>query len=387
VAFRLGMIVFRKNRVLVFDVRLRAKRYGETSPQATVESAAPLLRAERRHRDRRTFLRRGTSPPRRPSRRTITVSIIFASKQLQVDRFRHRAIAEIVRMHDGVWFADLAPLSLPELVPQTIAIALGLREGRQRPVRDVLIDTLRDRHLLILDTCEHLLSSCSELVQSVLQVAPAVRIVATSREPLGVPGEIAYRVPSLSLPESTASLTIDSLDDFEATRLFLERARRLEPACATTDNAATIARLCRRLDGVPLAIELAAARIVVLSPEQIEARLEDRFRLLTGGARTAVARQRTLEAAVDWSYQLLASPERELLCRLAVFPATWRLEAAEQICSDDGIEPHGILDLLSKLVDSWSLPRSRTANGATGCSKQSASMRSCVSPKRATVSD
>jgi non-specific serine/threonine protein kinase len=256
------------------------------------------------------------------------------------------------RFRDGVWFADLAPLSLPELVPQTIAIALGLREGRQRPVRDVLIDTLRERDLLlILDTCEHLLSSCSELVHAILQAAPAVRIVATSREPLGVPGEIAYRVPSLSLPESTTSPTIDSLAGFEATQLFLDRAHRLEPAFATPQNAPAIARLCRRLDGVPLAIELAAARIVVLSPEQIEARLEDRFRLLTGGARTAVARQRTLEAAVDWSYQLLASSERELFCRMAVFPATSRLEAAEQICSGDGIAPHDVLDLLTRLVD------------------------------------
>jgi predicted ATPase/DNA-binding winged helix-turn-helix (wHTH) protein len=254
---------------------------------------------------------------------------------------------------DGVWLVDLAPLSLPELLPQAIATALGLREGRQRSARDVLLDTLRDRDmLLILDTCEHLVPSCADIVQALLTEAPAVRIAATSREPLGVSGEIVYRVPSLLIPELTPSLTTDALAAFEATQLFLERARGLEPAFAPTlQNAAAIVRLCRRLDGIPLAIELAAARIVVLSPEQIERRLEDRFRLLTGGARNAVARQRTLEATVDWSYQLLSPSERELLCRLAVFPATWTLDAAEQICSGDGVEAHDILDLLTRLVD------------------------------------
>jgi non-specific serine/threonine protein kinase len=254
---------------------------------------------------------------------------------------------------DGVWLVDLAPLSLPELLPQAIATALGFREGRQRSAHDVLLDSLRDRDmLLILDTCEHLVPSCAEIVQALLAEAPAVRIAVTSREPLGVPGEIVYRVPSLLIPELTPSLTTDALAAFEATQLFLERARSLEPAFAPTlQDAVSIVRLCRRLDGIPLAIELAAARIAVLSPEQIERRLEDRFRLLTGGARNAVARQRTLEATVDWSYQLLSPSERELLCRLAVFPATWTLEAAEQICSGDGVEADDILDLLTRLVD------------------------------------
>ncbi len=265
---------------------------------------------------------------------------------------------------DGAWLVDLAGLSLPELVPQTVATALGFRAGRHRSARDVLTDTLRDRDLLlILDTCEHVVSACAEVVQALLNEAPAVRIVATSREPLGVSGEIVYRVPSLSLPESTTPLMIDTLAGFEATQLFLERVRRLEPAFAPTpQSAATIVRLCQRLDGIPLAIELAAARIVVLSPEQIEARLQDRFRLLTGGTRTAVARQRTLEATVDWSYQLLSLSERELLCRLAVFPATWTLEAAEQICGGDGVEADDILDLLTRLVDK-SLVIAETAFG------------------------
>lgn len=255
---------------------------------------------------------------------------------------------------DGAWLVDLAPLQVPELVPQTIATALGFREGRQRSAREVLIDSLRDRELLlILDTCEHLVGACAEIVLELLNEAPALRIIVTSREALGVTGEVVYRVPSLSLPQPATSVTSgDAIGDFEATQLFLERARDLDPAFTwTREGADAIVRLCQRLDGIPLAIELAAARSVVLSPEQIEERLQDRFRLLTGGARTAVARQRTLEATVDWSYQLLSAAERELLCRLAVFPATWTLEAAEQICSGDGLNAADILDLLTRVVD------------------------------------
>jgi len=252
---------------------------------------------------------------------------------------------------DGVWLIDLAPLSLPDLVPQTIATALGIREGAHRSARDVLLDTLRERELLlVLDTCEHLIESCAELVEVLLGGAPALRIVATSREALGVSGEVVHRVPSLSLPEALTSVP-DELIASEATQLFVERASAVDPAfTATSHNASVIARLCRRLDGIPLAIELAAARIAVLSPEQIEARLQDRFRLLTGGARRAVARQRTLEATVDWSYQLLSDAERRLLSRLSVFPATWSLEAAEYVCGGDGISKHDVLDLLSRLV-------------------------------------
>ena len=253
---------------------------------------------------------------------------------------------------DGVWLVDLAPLSVPDLVAQTIATVLGVREGPQRSARDALLDTLRDRALLlVLDNCEHLIAACAELVEALLREAPALRILATSREALGVSGEIVYRVPSLSLPEALASVPVDALVDSEATQLFIERASAVDPAFAPTpDNSDSIARICRRLDGIPLAIELAAARVVVLSPEQIEARLQDRFRLLTGGARTAVARQRTLEATVDWSYQLLSDVERQLFSRLSVFPAAWTLEAAEHVCGGDGINENDVLDLLSRLV-------------------------------------
>jgi non-specific serine/threonine protein kinase len=205
--------------------------------------------------------------------------------------------------------------------------------------------------LLVLDNCEHLITACAELVEALLRGAPTLRILATSREALGVSGETVCRVPSLSLPEALASVPADALIDAEATQLFIERASAVDPAFKPNpDNADTIARICRRLDGIPLAIELAAARVVVLSPAQIEARLQDRFRLLTGGARTAVARQRTLEATVDWSYQLLSDVERQLLSRLSVFPAAWTLEAAEHVCGGDGINENEVLDLLSRLV-------------------------------------
>ena len=203
----------------------------------------------------------------------------------------------------------------------------------------------------MLDNCEHLVDACAELAEALLRGAPAIRIVTTSREALGVPGETVWRVASLSWPDASTSVDADALFDSEATRLFIERARSLDPTFeATPENAATVARICARLDGIPLAIELAAARIVALSLEQIETRLEDRFRLLTGGTRTAVARQRTLEATMQWSYQLLSDLERQLLSRLSVFPTGWTLEAAEQVCGGDGIDAADILDLVSGLV-------------------------------------
>ena len=203
----------------------------------------------------------------------------------------------------------------------------------------------------MLDTCEHLIGACAELAEALLREAPALRIVATSREALGSPGETIYRVPSLSLSETLPSASGETLVNSEATQLFIERATAIEPAFKPTpENVGTLARICRRLDGIPLAIELAAARVVVLSPEQIESRLHDRFRLLTGGTRMAVARQRTLEATVEWSYQLLSDSERQLLSRLSVFPAAWTLEAAEMVCGGEGISANDILDLLSGLV-------------------------------------
>jgi predicted ATPase len=204
----------------------------------------------------------------------------------------------------------------------------------------------------VLDTCEHLISACAELVEALLRGCSAVRIIATSREALGVPGETVYRVPSLSLAAALAPVPLDTLVHSDATQLFIERARAADSTFTPTpDNAHIIVRICHRLDGIPLAIELAAARVLLLSPEQIAVRLQDRFRLLTGGARTAVARQRTLEATLDWSYELLSEAERQLLIRLSVFPSSWTLEAAEHVGAGDGIGKHDVLDLSSRLVN------------------------------------
>jgi non-specific serine/threonine protein kinase len=253
---------------------------------------------------------------------------------------------------EGIWLVDLAPLTAPDLIAQTIATALGVRESANRPVRDALFESVRHRRmLLLLDTCEHLIDACAEIAEALLRTAPLARIVCTSREALGVPGEIVYRVPSLSLPEAFESMAAEPLAAGDAVQLFAERAAALDPHfSADGGNVAAIARICRRLDGIPLAIELAAARVAVLSLAQIEARLQDRFRLLAGSTRTAVARQRTLEATIDWSYHLLSDAERLLLNRLSVFPASWTLQAAEHICAGHGIETADMLDLLSRLA-------------------------------------
>ena len=253
---------------------------------------------------------------------------------------------------DGVWLVDLTLLSVPGLIPQAIASVLGIREGPGHSVRDTLVDNLRQRSLLlVLDNCEHLIAACAELVQTLLHASPRLRIVATSREALNVQGETICRVPSLSLPDLPASVSLEALIEHDATRLFVERASSVDAGFAPTpDNANAIASICRRLDGIPLAIELAAARITVLSPQQIEGRLQDRFRLLATGSRTAIERHRTLEAVVDWSYELLSDAERQLLTRLSVFPASWTLEAAEHICGAEGLDRTDVLDLLSRLL-------------------------------------
>ncbi len=244
------------------------------------------------------------------------------------------------RVRDGVWMIDLGPLSDEGLVAHSVASVLDVRPAPNRSLEDVLADFVRDREIvLLLDNCEHLIAPCARLAETLLHAAPRLTIVATSREALGVAGEIVWRVPSLSLSD-------------DAIELFLDRAAAVDPAFAAAGvSTGMIADVCRRLDGIPLAIELAAARLKVLSIDQILSRLSDRFRLLTGGSRTAVARQRTLEATVDWSYDLLSEPERRLLYRLSVFAGGWTLETAEDVCSGNGVDRGDVLDLLSRLVD------------------------------------
>jgi predicted ATPase/class 3 adenylate cyclase/Tfp pilus assembly protein PilF len=253
----------------------------------------------------------------------------------------------------GVWLAEFAPITDPALVPRTVASALGAPEQPGRDINETLVDALRSKTLLlVLDNCEHLLAACADLAAAVLRACPEVRILATSREGLGVPGETLWRVPSLSLPDVRRLPNVEDLVLYEAVRLFVDRAVATTPEfTVTSENAPAVARVCQRLDGIPLAIELAAARVKVLTVEQIAARLDDRFRLLTGGSRTVVPRQQTLRAAIDWSYHLLSEPERVLLRSLSVFAGGWTLEAAESVCAGGSTESASILDLLTSLVD------------------------------------
>jgi len=237
---------------------------------------------------------------------------------------------------DGVWLVELASLSDPALMPQTVAAVLGVREEPDRPAIKTLADALHHKTLLlILDNCEHLIEACARLAEALLRACPNLKMLATSREALSIPGEVALRLPSLSLPDSPG-LRLDELRQSEAVRLFVDRATAVRPDFALTEaNASAIAQICQQLDGLPLALELAAARVRAMTVEQIAARLDDRFRLLTGGSRTALHRQQTLQALIDWSWDLLAEAERVLLRRLSVFWNGWTLEAAEYVCAQE----------------------------------------------------
>ncbi len=254
---------------------------------------------------------------------------------------------------DGVWFVELAPLSDPNLIPSTILSALGISEQSDKPALDVLQEYLQPRKLLlVLDNCEHLIANAAAVANAILSAAPDVKILASSREALGVKGELSWHVPSLSLPDPKKLPELEALTQYESVRLFIDRAILVNSHFTVTkDNAPAIAQICFRLDGIPLALELAAARVKMLSVDQISSRLDDRFRLLTGGARTALPRQQTLRAMIDWSYDLLSENERLLLRRLAVFTGGWTLELAEQICPDETIDQVEILDMLGRLVD------------------------------------
>jgi predicted ATPase/class 3 adenylate cyclase len=236
---------------------------------------------------------------------------------------------------DGVWLVELAPLADPDLVPQAVATALGVREVPGEPLAQTLLDSLKPKRLLlVLDNCEHLLAACSTLADTLLRGCPGVCILSTSREGLNIGGETTYRLPSLSLPDPRhLPSTLESLSQYEAVRLFIDRALAVLPAFTVTNqNAPAVAQVCCRLDGIPLAIELAAAWVKALPVEKLNERLGDMFRLLTGGSRTALPRQQTLRALIDWSYDLLSEPERALLRRLSVFAGGWTLEAAEAVC-------------------------------------------------------
>jgi len=254
---------------------------------------------------------------------------------------------------DEIWLADLTPLRDPSLVPLTVATAVGIPEDRGKAILTTLAEHLQDRRLcLVLDGCDHLLAGCLLLVERLLRQCPDLRILATSRAVLRIGGETVYRVPPLSLPGAEEPPTAAGAVRSQAIRLFLDRARNVLPAFQLgEENAAIVVHICRRLDGIPLALELAAARVRVLSLEQILERLDDRFRLLTTGDPTAHPRQRSLQATLDWSHHFLAETEKVLFRRLATFPGSFTLEAVEAICTGDGLSREEVLDLLSDLVD------------------------------------
>jgi predicted ATPase/DNA-binding NarL/FixJ family response regulator len=254
---------------------------------------------------------------------------------------------------DGTWLVELAPLSDPDLVPQAVASVLGVRGTPGA----ALVDSLRVRlaseeTLLILDNCEHLVGACADLARALLGSCPDLRILATSREALGVPGEMLYPVPPLSLPDPRHLQDAEGLARYEAAELFVERARAVRPGFGITkQNAPAVAQICYRLDGMPLAIELAAARARILSAEQISERLEGSFALLRSGRRTAMPHHKTLRATMDWSHDLLSEQEKSLFGRVSVFAGGWTLEAAETVCAGEGIEEAEVLEPLSGLVD------------------------------------
>ncbi len=253
---------------------------------------------------------------------------------------------------DGVWLVELATLSDAASVVPAIASIFGLREQGERSMLDVLVQYLKSRRLLlVLDNCEHLVAEAARVADAILRAAPQVRILATSREPLRIAGERVYRVPPLSVP-SGESLTAEDALKYSAIAFFVERARTSDPKFALNDqNAPLVAEICRRLDGIALAIELAAARVKVMAPRQLAQRLDERFRVLTGGSRTSLPRQQTMRALIDWSYELLSETEQRLFWRLSIFIGGCTMEAAEVVCADETIDALDVIDLVASLVD------------------------------------
>jgi len=254
---------------------------------------------------------------------------------------------------DGVWLVEFAHLADPARVPQVLATALSVREEADRPLLVTLVDHLRPKRvLLLLDNCEHLIDACAGLADTLLRGCPEVKILPSSREALGLTGEVVFRVPPLSLPDSRLVPALERLAEYEAVRLFVDRAIAVKPDFTLTDDtAAAVVQICRRLDGIPLAIELAAARVRTLSVQQITAHLDERFRLLTGGSRTALPRHQTLRGLIDWSYGLLSEAERELFRRVSVFVGGWTLEASVAVCAGVDVDRYDIVELLGRLVD------------------------------------
>ena len=254
---------------------------------------------------------------------------------------------------DGAWFVELAPIADHRLVTLAVAKVLGVAEEPGRPLVDVVVQWATDKQLLlVLDNCEHLIDACAALAERLVQGTVGVRLLASSREALQIPAEIVFPVPTLGVPESNKPEADATYSRYPAVRLFAERASAVLPSFELqVRNAGTIADICRHLDGIPLAIELAAARVRSIPVETIAARLDDRFRLLSTGNRTALPRQQTLRALIDWSYELLSAQERAVFGRLSVFTGGWTIEGADAVCSGTEVEGRDVIELLASLVD------------------------------------
>jgi predicted ATPase/class 3 adenylate cyclase len=268
-------------------------------------------------------------------------------------RLALQAAAETLGVaRDGVWFVELAPLTEPDQIPAAVAAALGIPDPGGPQLVDVVMEALSCQDvLIILDNCEHLIDAVAKFCDTAIRQCSRIRFLATSREPLGIDGERVYRVPSLSLPPGEVAAAAE-LADSDAVRLFVERGQLSDPAFVLNDaSAPLVASVCRRLDGIPLALELAAARLTSMSLQQVSQRLDQRFRLLTGGSRNAMPRQQTLQAAVDWSFRLLNAHEQQTLTRLSVFAGGFELEAAEAVCSTESVDAWDVADLVGSLVE------------------------------------
>ena len=257
------------------------------------------------------------------------------------------------RFNDGVWFVELAPLSNSEYLPITIAQAMDITLGNQGAPLDLLVNAIGSkRALLVVDNCEHLVEPAGRAIAAILRGCPQIRVLASSRQRLGISGEATYRIPSLAMPPALGELTAAEAGRYAATTLFVERAAAVDDRFLLDDeNAPVTGDICRRLDGIPLAIELAAARITILSPRQLRDRLDERFHLLSGGRRDVLPRHQTLRAAIDWSYDLLNERERALLRRLSVFANGFTLEGAVALGGSAGLDELDVFDLLASLID------------------------------------
>lgn len=269
-------------------------------------------------------------------------------------RLAIQLVSEMIdEFENGVWIIELSPITDPDLIIKEISRILNLKEEPEKDDLEVLKDFLKEKNiLLIFDNCEHLLDRCAIIAEKLLSYCPKLKIISTSREPFNIQGEIVYKIPPLSMPEIIRNKSFEELSEFESVKLFLERANSVNANFQLShDNIFDVAELCKKLDGIPLAIELAAKRINVLPVDKILARLDDRFKLLTGGSSTALPRQKTLKALIDWSYDMLHPNEQLLLQRLSVFMGGWNLEASEEICSDDNIDQYEVMDLVNSLND------------------------------------